>query len=249
MNTNKKIIAVLPAYNAEKTLRLTVQDIPRELLSEILLVDDVSQDETVRVSKELGLTTFEHTVNTGYGGNQKTCYTEALKRGADIVVMIHPDHQYDPVHCRQLLLPLLHETCDVMFGSRMMVPGDARKGGMPLWKYCANIFLTRLGNRVLGLSLTEYHSGFRAYSRAALEAVPFLENSDQFIFDTQIIIQMKLAKKTIREIPIPTYYFKEASSIGLRKSIIYGFHFLVELGWYLARRLTRFSPRRYALQT
>lgn len=248
MNTHKKIIAVLPAYNAEKTLRQTVRDIPREYISEILLVDDASKDETARLSRELGLTTIEHSRNIGYGGNQKTCYREALKRGADIVVMIHPDHQYDPIHCTQLLLPLLYGACDVMFGSRMMVPGAARKGGMPLWKYCANIFLTRLGNLVLGLALTEYHSGFRAYTRAALESVPFTENSDAFIFDTQIIIQMKLAKKSILEIPIPTYYFKEASSIGVRKSIVYGLHFLYELACYLLHRYTRFSPKRYAIE-
>lgn len=247
MINNKKVTAVLPAYNAAKTLRKTVADIPKDLVDEIILVDDASQDETVELSRGLGLITFQHLFNKGYGGNQKTCYTEALKRGADIVVMVHPDHQYDPTYCRQLLKLLVDEGCDAAFGSRMMVSGEALGGGMPVWKYFFNIFLTKLSNLVLGLNLTEYHSGFRAYSREVLEAVPFHLNSDKFVFDTQIIIQLVVLKKRIKEIPIPTKYFKEASSIGFRASLVYGLSILSELGQYLLVKYRLSRTPRYTL--
>lgn len=232
---NKKIIAVLPAYNAEKTLRRTVADIPRNWVDEIILVDDCSKDNTVALARELGLTVIVHTNNRGYGGNQKTCYAEALKRNADIVIMVHPDHQYDPRLVPRLLTPLIHEEddFDAVFGSRMMQPGGALKGGMPWWKYVANKALTFTANCVLGLGLTEYHSGFRAYSRKALERLPIDRNSDDFIFDTEIIIQLKLADLKIVEMPISTRYFPEASMISFSRSVTYGLGILKNLGLYL----------------
>lgn len=234
---DKKIMAVLPAYNAEKTLLKTINDIPAGWVNEIILVDDTSQDKTVDLAKQLGLKVFVHKHNLGYGGNQKTCYSQALKMGADIVIMIHPDHQYDPRLVPDLLLPLLRGDAEAVFGSRMMRPGAARQGGMPYWKYLANIWLTKLENVILGLKLTEYHSGFRAYSRRALQQINFMANSNDFVFDTEIIIQLKLKKLPIQEVPITTRYFKDASMIGLKKSIIYGLSILRNLGEYIIFKL------------
>ncbi len=234
---NKKIVAILPAYNAEKTLAKTLADIPLNWVDEIILVDDASQDSTYQLAKQLGLKVFRHTKNLGYGANQKTCYQAALKIGAEIVIMIHPDHQYDPRLVPDLLLPIIRGDAEAVFGSRMMRPGGARKGGMPYWKYLANILLTKLENLVLKLKLTEYHSGFRAYSRRALEEINFLANSNDFVFDTEIIIQLKLKNLTIQEVPISTRYFKDASMIGLKKSIIYGLSILKNLGQYILFKL------------
>jgi len=230
---NKKIIAILPAYNAAKTLEKTVNDISRQWVDEIILVDDASRDETMAIAKKLGLKTFVHPVNRGYGGNQKTCYREALNAGADIVVMVHPDHQYDPRLLPELVKPLLAGEADAVFGSRMMIPKNALAGGMPYWKFVANIFLTFVENTILGLHLTEYHSGFRAYSRKALESVPFEKNSDDFVFDTEIIVQMKIAGMKILETPISTRYFPEASQISLKRSIKYGLAVLSTMKKYL----------------
>lgn len=229
----KQVIAVLPAYNAARTLKRTVDDIPKDLVNDILLVDDASRDNTVEVARELGLKTIQHKKNRGYGGNQKTCYTNALAMGADIVVMVHPDHQYDPKAIPELVRPILEGRADAVFGSRMMIKGRALSGGMPRWKFFANIILTKLENAVLRLSLTEYHSGFRAYSRRALETVPFEKNSDDFVFDTEIIVQLKIAKLHIEEIPIQTRYFPEASMIGLKRSITYGMGILKTLLKYV----------------
>jgi glycosyltransferase involved in cell wall biosynthesis len=237
-----KVVAVLPAYHAVHTLAQTLADIPEGWVDETILVDDASHDGTVELARNLGLTVFEHPKNLGYGGNQKTCYREALKRGADIVIMIHPDHQYDPRLVPDLLLPLLRHDAEAVFGSRMMRPGGARAGGMPLWKYLANITLTKLENLVLGLRLTEYHSGFRAYSRAALEGVNFQANSDDFVFDTEIIIQLRLKNFRIQEVPITTRYFTGASMISFQRSLTYGFSILRNLGQYL---LFRSGLRRY----
>ena len=234
---NKKIVAVLPAYNAEKTLIKTLNDIPSDWVDEIILVDDASRDKTTELAKSLGLKVFTHPKNLGYGGNQKTCYTEALKSGADIAIMIHPDHQYDPRLVPDLLMPLIRGDADAVFGSRMMRPGGARAGGMPGWKYIANIFLTKLENLILGLRLTEYHSGFRAYSRKALETVNFIDNSDDFVFDTEIIIQLRIKKLRIQEVPISTRYFKGASMISLKRSTIYGLSIIKNLGQYILFRL------------
>jgi glycosyltransferase involved in cell wall biosynthesis len=217
----QKVVAVLPAYNAVRTLERTVCDIPKDWVDDIILVDDASKDATAALSRSLGIHTIVHTKNIGYGGNQKTCYHEALARGADIVVMVHPDHQYNPASIPALITPILEDRADAVFGSRMMHRVDARIGGMPLWKFWGNIILTTLENAVLGLQLTEYHSGFRAYSKKALCTVAYEQNSNDFVFDTEIIIQLKLAQMRILEIPIQTRYFPEASTIGYRASIKY----------------------------
>lgn len=229
---DKKIIAVLPAYNAEQTLERTSQGINRDWVDDVILVDDASSDQTVAVARALGIHVFVHEKNKGYGANQKTCYREALNRGADYVIMVHPDHQYDPRLVPRLLAPLIFEDGDTVFGSRMMQPGSALKGGMPWWKYLANKGLTFIANRALGMSLTEYHSGFRAYSRRVLERLPLEKNSDDFVFDTEIIIQHKLAGIEIVEIPISTRYFPEASMIGFKRSLMYGFSILLNLYRY-----------------
>jgi len=225
---DKKIIVIMPAYNAEKTLKKCVGDIPQEWVDEIILTDDASQDRTVAIARELGLHVLVHDRNRGYGANQKTCYTEALRRGADIVVMIHPDHQYDPTVIPQLIQPLINNECDAVFGSRML-GGRPLEGGMPKWKYLANIFLTALENAVFYMYLTEYHSGLRAYSRRYLEKVNFHLNSDDFVFDSEIIAQGVIQGLRIREIPIQTRYFEEASQIGFWRSVIYGLSILKTL--------------------
>ncbi|MDH4217580.1 MAG: glycosyltransferase family 2 protein [Candidatus Aminicenantes bacterium] len=228
---SKKVVVVMPAYNAEKTLEKTLNDIPRDWVDDIILTDDASQDNTVELAKKLGLRVFVHDRNKGYGGNQKTCYREALNIGADIMIMIHPDHQYDPTVIPQLLEPLLDEECDAVFGSRML-GGRPLEGGMPKWKYLANIFLTATENAVFYMYLTEYHSGLRAYSRRYLETVKFEMNSDDFVFDSEIIAQGVIHNMRIKEIPIETRYFPEASRIGLWRSIIYGLSILKTLVKY-----------------
>lgn len=224
----KKTIVVLPAYNAAKTLSKTLQDIPRDCVDEIILVDDASTDNTVEVARSLGLCVIEHGKNKGYGANQKTCYQEALKRGADIVVMVHPDYQYDPTVIPQLIEPIVKAQADAVFGSRMM-KGGALQGGMPAWKYNANILLTALENVVLGIYLTEYHTGFRAYSRKYLTSINLDANDDGFVFDTEIIVQGVLKFMKFEEVPIRTRYFDEASSIKLWPSIVYGLNILKTL--------------------
>ena len=229
----KKIVAVLPAYNAARTLKRTYEAIPKDWVDEIILIDDASRDDTVKVAKSLGLRVFQHSINRGYGGNQKTCYQEALKLGADIAVMVHPDFQYDPAFIPELIAPIAKDECDAVFGSRMLIRGGALAGGMPYWKFLANKFLTGIENLVLGLSLTEYHSGFRAYSRRVISELPIDKNSDDFVFDTEIIAQMKIARLRIREIPISTHYFGEASMIGFWRSTQYGVAILGVMGKYL----------------
>ncbi|MCX5716024.1 MAG: methyltransferase domain-containing protein [Candidatus Omnitrophica bacterium] len=223
-----KTIVVLPAYNAAKTLKRTVADIPKEGISDIILVDDKSSDNTAEVATELGLKVFVHSKNKGYGGNQKTCYQKALEMGADIVVMVHPDYQYDPKAIPDLIDPIRRGEADAVFGSRMM-KGGALIGGMPLWKHNTNIILTALENIVFGTYLTEYHSGFRAYSARVLRAIRFMDNSDGFIFDTEIIVQILLHYFRVNEIPIRTRYFDEASVIKPWPSVIYGFGILKTL--------------------
>lgn len=246
MINGRRIIAVLPAYNAAKTLSQTVADIPRDVIDDIILVDDGSRDETVNVAHQLGLHVVVHPRNRGYGGNQKTCYVTALARGADVVVMVHPDHQYDPHYITQLVTPIAMGQADAMFGSRMLTAGTAIAGGMPRWKYLANIALTGIANAVLGLRLSEYHSGFRAYSRQVLSTIAFERNSDNFVFDTEIIVQLKHANFVIREIPIPTRYFKDASSIGFRKSVEYGLQIFSTLWEYTLHRTTLITDERFA---
>ena len=232
MVNNKKIIVVLPAYNAEKTLKITLDAIPPNIIDDIILVDDASQDNTVEIGKNLGLKTYVHPKNLGYGGNQKTCYKEALKLGADIAVMVHPDFQYDPVFIPDMIRPIANGECDAVFGSRMKIRANALKGGMPYWKFVANIFLTKLENFILGNNLTEYHSGFRAYSKKVMR-LPLEANSNDFVFDTEIIVQMKIAGLRIKEIPISTKYFPEASQINFKRSVEYGLGILNVLLKYL----------------
>ncbi len=218
----------MPAYNAEKTLERTYRDLPMDWVDDVILVDDGSRDATVEVSRRLGIHTLVHPKNRGYGGNQKTCYREALARGADIVVMVHPDHQYDPRVVPDLVRPLLAGECDAVFGSRML-GGRPLEGGMPKWKYLANLFLTAVANATFYVFLSEYHSGLRAYSRRYLEAVDLAANSDDFVFDTEIIAQGVWKGMRIREIPIETRYFEEASQIGFGRSVVYGFSVLAVL--------------------
>lgn len=221
MNPDSKIIVVLPAYNAARTLEKTYLDIPREKVSKIILVDDVSQDQTVEVARSLGLSVVIHIQNRGYGGNQKTCYLEALKEGADVVVMLHPDHQYDSRLIPEMVAPILSGKSDMVMGSRIL-NGRALEGGMPLWKFIANRVLTTAENVIYGIRLTDCHSGFRAYSRRFLCTVPFLLNSDDFVFDSQMIAQAVHLGFTISEIPVQARYFPEASSVNFKVSTIYG---------------------------
>ncbi len=242
VTNGKTIFIVLPAYNAAKTLTRTLDEIPPEYRKNIILVDDASSDNTVEVAQEAGLMVIEHEQNRGYGGNQKTCYTHALKFGADLIVMLHPDHQYDAKIIPQLTQPILNGDADAVFGSRML-GGRPLEGGMPGWKYMANVLLTASANIVFRRYLTEIHSGFRAYSRNYLETVRFMENSDDFIFDTEIIAQGMMNDLTFQETPIDTRYFPEASSINLWRSIIYGFGILGVLAKYWLHRagLIRFK--------
>lgn len=222
MTYDEKIFIVLPAYNAEKTLERTLHEIPPEFHENIILVDDASTDDTVKLAKSLGLHVVEHKKNLGYGGNQKTCYKAALQKDADIVVMVHPDHQYDASVIPHLISPLVNGEADAVFGSRML-GGRPLENGMPKYKYYANILLTAFANIIFKRYLTEIHSGFRAYSRKYLEQIKYEENSDDFVFDTEIIAQGMANNLFFQEVPIETRYFSEASSINFRRSIIYGF--------------------------
>ncbi|HTY61363.1 MAG TPA: glycosyltransferase family 2 protein [Acidobacteriota bacterium] len=221
MNSEARIIIVLPAYNAARTLEKTYADIPKEKISKIILVDDVSQDQTVEIAHALGLSVVIHIQNRGYGGNQKTCYLEALKEGADVVVMLHPDHQYDSKLVPELVEPILAGKADMVMGSRIL-NGGALKGGMPFWKYVANRVLTVAENVIYRTKLTDCHSGFRAYSRKFLTTVPFLLNSDDFVFDSQMIAQAVYMEFGIAEIPVQARYFPEASSVNFKVSTVYG---------------------------
>lgn len=227
-----KVFVVLPAYNAEKTLKKTFDDIPKGAVDKIILVDDNSRDKTIEVASSLGIEVHQHKKNMGYGANQKTCYKRALEQGADIVVMVHPDYQYDPTIIPKLVEPIKKGKADAVFGSRMM-KGGALEGGMPLWKHNANILLTAFENVVLGTYLTEYHSGFRAYSAPLLRAVRFESNSNKFVFDTEIIVQALVKRFKIEEIPIQTRYFKEASKIKFIPSVIYGLGIILTMIKYL----------------
>jgi len=221
MIAGKRVVVVLPAYRAEKTLERTYADIPKEIVDEVLLVDDASGDRTVEIAHRLGIRTFRHAENLGYGGNQKTCYTEALRHGADIVVMLHPDYQYDPRLVPAMAGMVASGIYDVVLGSRIL-GADAHRGGMPVYKYVANRLLTATQNLLMGTKLSEFHTGYRAYSRRALERMPLLANSDDFIFDNQILAQAVAAGFEIGEISCPTRYFPEASSINFRRSCVYG---------------------------
>ncbi len=241
-----KVFIVMPAYNAEKTLLRTYQEIPNEYREHVILVDDYSRDNTVALARSMGLQVIPHLRNMGYGANQKTCYKAALQQGAEIVVMLHPDHQYDARIIPAMIEPIAQGKADACFGSRMLGhrPMD---GGMPGWKYIANVLLTAVANLVFGRYLTEIHSGFRAYSRKYLETVRFTQNSDDFVFDTEIIAQGMACGLTFCETPIETRYFPEASSINLRRSILYGLGVLQVLARYCAHqrvwKSNQFQPK------
>ena len=222
MLNGKKIVVVMPAYNAARTLQQTYEELPFDIVDEVLLVDDGSSDETVEKAQGIGLTTFLHKRNMGYGKNQKTCYREALKRGADIVVMVHPDYQYSP----RLVLPLAGMIAfgeyDTVIASRILGNG-ALRGGMPLYKYVSNRFLTAFQNILIGQKLSEYHTGFRAFSRDVLESLPLEENTNDFVFDNEMLTQVVYFGYRVGEISCPTRYFEEASSISFTRSVKYGF--------------------------
>ncbi len=238
-----KVTVVMPAYNAGKTLRDTYEKLLGQPVDEIILVDDASRDDTFYQARKLGIICIRHRHNLGYGGNQKTCYTEALHRDADVVVMVHPDGQYDPSFLRQIVEPILTNEADVVLGSRMFYRDQARKGGMPLYKFVANIFLTTVENLVLGQRLSEYHTGYRAYSRRFLETVPFMRNSNDFVFDTEVLVQASHLKMRIVEIPVSTRYFTEASSVSFKNSVIYGVKTLGVLARYVMHKAGILSCR------
>jgi glycosyltransferase involved in cell wall biosynthesis len=225
-----KVVVVMPAYNAATTLHMTYRDLPHDVVDLVILVDDGSSDETVKMARELGLEIFVHNRNYGYGANQKTCYLEALRAGADIVVMVHPDYQYDPTLLPEIIRPIERGEADVVLGSRLMGTSPIRQG-MPWWKYAANRALTWVENMVFGLKLSEFHTGYRAFRRDVLELVNFAANSDSFIFDQEIIAQVVSAKMRIAQVPVPTRYFPAASSASFIQSSIYGLSIL----WLLTR--------------
>jgi glycosyltransferase involved in cell wall biosynthesis len=221
MYKNKKIIVILPAFNAFKTLKQTVSDIP-DLVDEIILVDDGSLDDTVSLAHKLGLTVFSHEHNLGYGANQKTCYNLALSHGADIIVMIHPDYQYDPKLIKYFVEFISDDYFDVMLGTRIRSRREALAGGMPIYKYIANRLLTLFQNAITGRNLSEWHTGMRGYKREVLESINWQKNSNDFVFDSQILFQIVGRGYRVGEIPVPVRYFKEASSINFRRSLKYG---------------------------
>lgn len=232
-----KIIAVLPAYNAAKTLAATVADFPAGCVDEILLVDDCSKDDTAKLARDMGLTVIVHEKNTGYGGNQKTCYRYCLERGADVVVMIHPDYQYDSRVIPHAVGMIELGICDVILGNRVRSRREALKCGMPWWKYVSNRGLTMFENVALGQNLGEFHSGFRAYRRSVLETIPFENNSDDFVFDTQFLVQAVHFGFRLGDIPVPVRYFDEASQINFRRSAKYGLQTLSTVGKYWLNKL------------
>jgi glycosyltransferase involved in cell wall biosynthesis len=232
-----RIIAVMPAYNAERTLASTLADMPPGCVDEVILVDDGSKDRTVELARDMGLTVIVHPENRGYGGNQKTCYREALQRGADIVVMIHPDYQYDSRVIPHAVGFIEMGICDVVLGNRIRSRQEAMAGGMPVYKYISNRFLTSFENFTLGQNLGDFHSGFRVYQKAVLERIPFEKNSDDFVFDTQFLVQAVRFGFRLGDIPVPVRYFDEASSINFQRSLKYGISTLGVVGQYWLDRL------------
>ena len=237
MVAQPKVIVVMPAYNAAQTLRATWEAIPDGIVDEVLLVDDKSADATLVEAAKLPMRTIALPHNVGYGGNQKTCYLEALRLGADVVVMLHPDGQYDPVLLPDLIKPIVDGDADLVLGSRMLTPGGARAGGMPLYRYVANKALTFVENLAMGTGFAELHTGYRAYSRGFLETVPFMRNDDAFVFDTQVIAQAVAFKQRVVEVPIHTKYFPEASSTTMRANLRYGVATLGVMGRFLLHKL------------
>jgi glycosyltransferase involved in cell wall biosynthesis len=245
MNLDRpKVVVVMPAYNAAKTLHRTYADLPHDLVDQVILVDDASSDETTKIARELGLVVFVHDRNYGYGANQKTCYREALREGADIVVMVHPDYQYDPTLLPEIIRPIQEGTADVVLGSRMMGLNPMQQG-MPWWKYISNRFLTGLENAAFGLHLSEYHTGYRAFRREVLESANLEMNSDKFIFDQEILAQIVNVDMRIAEVPVPTRYFAQASSASFVQSSIYGLSILWLLVRYMLHRSRILRQRKF----
>lgn len=240
-----KVIAVLPALNAAKTLESTVEGIPRDVVDEVILVDDNSTDETRDVARRLGISLIWHPHNAGYGANQKTCYMEALQRGADVVVMLHPDGQYEPRLIPAMCAPILGGEADLVLGSRFAERGMALQQGMPRWKFVANRFLTTIENRIMGTALSEAHTGYRAYSRQFLLTVPFLRNANDFSFDTEILMQAAVFGMKIVEVPAKGRYFEDASSVGFRAGAVYGLKTLLAGARLLLHRARILPSRKF----
>jgi glycosyltransferase involved in cell wall biosynthesis len=236
MLEGKKIVVVMPAYNAEKTLEKTYNEIPKTIVDEVLVIDDHSKDNTVQVAERLGLETYVHEQNRGYGANQKTCYEKALKKNADIVIMLHPDYQYPPKLITAMAGLIVSGMFDVVLGSRVL-GGWALKGGMPFYKYLSNRMLTFVENIMIGQKLSEYHSGFRAFDATVLKKLPLLENSDDFVFDNQMLVQAAYFGYKIGEITAPSHYYPESSSINFRRSVVYGFGVLAQAVKYILQKL------------
>ena len=232
----KKVVVVLPAYNAAKTLEATYNEIPHDIVDEIVLVDDASSDNTLEIAKKLKIDTYVHLNNKGYGGNQKTCYREALKKGADVIVMLHPDYQYTPKLLTALASMVAVGEFDIVLASRILGRG-ALKGGMPFYKYLSNRFLTLAENILINQKLSEYHTGYRAFNREVLEKLPIEENSDDFVFDNEILVQAVYFGFRIGEISCPTKYFEEASSINFKRSVVYGIGVLTTALKYFLQKM------------
>ncbi|NDJ33626.1 MAG: glycosyltransferase family 2 protein [Chloroflexi bacterium] len=245
MINGKRLVVVMPAYNAEQTLLKTYNDLPHDIVDEVILVDDASQDETVALAEELGIQhVIRHEENLGYGGNQKTCYTTALNVEADIVVMVHPDYQYSPRLCGAMAWMIASGEYDIVLGSRILGSKSPLSGGMPVYKYIANRFLTLVQNFLLGAKLSEYHTGYRAFTREVLQSLPLRENSDDFVYDNQMIAQGIFFGFRVGEISCPTRYMPEASSINFRRSVKYGFGVL---GTSVAYRLQKMGLARFSI--
>ncbi len=237
----KRIVVVMPAYNASATLERTYHELPHDVIDEVVLVDDASKDDTVEIAMRLGIKTLVHPHNRGYGGNQKTCYATAMEHNADVVIMVHPDYQYDPRLVLAMCAMIIDGPYDAVIASRIL-GGSAMAGGMPWWKYLANRVLTLIENRCLGAKLSEYHTGFRAFSRSILEALPIETYSDDFIFDNEMLADLLQERYLVGEISCPTKYFQEASSINFHRSIQYGFGVLRVSGRGLLRRMGVLPP-------
>lgn len=233
-----KTIVVMPAYNASKTLKKTLDDLPQGCVDEIILVDDFSTDNTVEIARELGLVVLAHGRNMGYGANQKTCYDEALKRGADIVIMLHPDYQYDSRLVPYMAGFIEKGICDVILGSRIRTRKETLECGMPIYKYLSNRFLTIIENMVLGQNISDFHTGFRMYRRKVLETIPFRSNSDDFVFDTEFLVQAVYFDFKLGDVPVPVRYMDEASSINFKRSLKYGVETLAVLLRFVLQKLS-----------